>query len=146
MRQDGVALVQRMERLRASGIVGQLVRFAIVGGLSAVIYSAVYLPLATWALPPRRAWLAVFPAFAVAVAFGFVFHSRWSFKGHGTRDEGPGQQVKFVTVQASGMVLNAVFTWVITGWLGGPVWLPLVPAVTVTPLVTYVINRQWVFG
>jgi putative flippase GtrA len=125
---------------------GQLLRFGVVGGLCAVIYSAVYLPVATYALPRRLAVLAVPPAFAVAVTAGFFLHSGWSFRGHGTRGGGAAQPMKFVGVQAAGMVLNLAYAWVLSGMMGYPAWVPLVPAVLVTPLVTFAINRIWVFG
>jgi putative flippase GtrA len=148
-----VAAPQRASRSKAiapSGkfganreVLGQLVRFGLVGGLSTLVYAAVYWPLATYVLYPV---LAVPIAFAVAVVFGYVLHSGWSFKGHGNART-PATQGKFLLVQAVGMGLNAVFTWVLTGPLfHGPTWWPLVPAVTVTPLATFVLQRWWVFG
>ena len=128
------------------GVLGQLVRFGIVGGVSAVIYSAVYLPLASFALPRHLAWVAVFPAFGVAVAFGFVAHSRWSFRGHGAREQGSGTQLKFVAVQGSGMVMNVLWAWVLSDLMHQPPWVALIPAVTVTPIATFVLNRQLVFA
>lgn len=124
----------------------QLVRFGIAGGLSTVVYSAVYLPLAHFVFPGPRAVFAVPFAFAVAVTFGFFLHSYWSFKGHGTRDSSGRQHVKFVIVQGVGLVLNAFFTWALTSAYHGPVWLPLIPIVTITPIATFALNRQWVFG
>jgi putative flippase GtrA len=136
----------RIDALRRNELFGQLVRFAVVGGACALIYSAVYLPIASWALPRRLAVLAVPPAFLVAVAIGYVLHSRWSFRGHGTRDGGAAQPLKFVGVQAAGMVLNLAYAWILSGLLDYPAWVPLLPAVFVTPLVTFAINRTWVFG
>jgi putative flippase GtrA len=90
---------------------------------------------------------AVVVAFSVAVCFGYLLHSRWSFRGHGRRKRTAREQTRFVIVQFFGMVLNAAFTWVLTGPLfHGPNWWPLVPAVTVTPLATFGLNRQWVFA
>ena len=121
---------------------GQLVRFAIVGFSLAGVYSVIYWYLATYVMPPV---LAVVVAFAVAVSIGFVLHSRWSFRGHGQREDHR-LKAKFLLVQGSGFLLNEVFTWVLTGPLvHGPTWWPLVPAIFVTPLATYVLNRQWVF-
>lgn len=34
--------------MRANPVIGQLLRFAISGGISTVIYIAVYVPLTTW--------------------------------------------------------------------------------------------------
>jgi putative flippase GtrA len=135
-----------LEKGRQNELFGQLVRFAVVGAACALIYSAVYLPIASWALPRRLAVLAVPPAFLVAVGVGYVLHSRWSFRGHGTREAGAARPLKFVGVQAAGMVLNLAYAWVLSGILAYPAWVPLLPAVFVTPLVTFAINRIWVFG
>jgi|SRR4051794_18582389 putative flippase GtrA len=120
----------------------QLVRFALVGFFLAGVYSAIYWYLATYVMPPM---LAVVAAFAVAVSLGFVMHSRWSFRGHGQREDHK-LKIKFLAVQSFGFVLNEIFTWVLTGPLvHGPTWWPLVPAIFVTPLATYALNRQLVF-
>jgi putative flippase GtrA len=128
-------------------MLGQLVRFGIAGGISSVIYSAVYLPLALYVFGEKLAVAAVPFAFAVAVVCGFFLHSAWSFRGHGTRDTSGRQHAKFVIVQLFGLLLNLAFTWVITGPLfHGPAWLALVPAILVVPLATFTLQRQWVFG
>ena len=121
---------------------GQLVRFAIVGFSLAGVYSVIYWYLATYVMAPM---LAVVIAFAVAVSIGFVLHSRWSFRGHG-QEEDHRLKVKFLLVQGSGFLLNEAFTWLLTGPLvRGPTWWPLIPAIFVTPLATFLLNRQWVF-
>ena len=139
-------LAGRVEQWRASGVLGQLVRFGIAGGLSTVIYAAVYLPLTTWAFDRDHAVYAVPFAFAVAVTAGFFLHSRWSFKGHGSRSSGGLQQAKFVGVQASGMALNALITWIGTAQLGYPAWVPLLPAIALATVVTFLLNRFLVFA
>ncbi|HEX8840654.1 MAG TPA: GtrA family protein [Sphingomicrobium sp.] len=120
---------------------GQLVRFAIVGFSLAVVYSAIYWYLATYVMSPVA---AVVIAFLVSVSIGFVLHSRWSFRGHGQRED-HALKVKFLLVQLSGFVLNEIFTWVLTGPLHSPTWWPLVPAIFVTPLATFALNRHLVF-
>ena len=121
---------------------GQLVRFAIVGFSLAGVYSAIYWYLATYVMAPV---LAVVIAFLVAVSIGFVLHSRWSFRGHGAREDHR-LKVKFLLVQLSGFFLNEAFTWVLTGPLvHGPTWWPLIPAIFFTPLATFALNRQLVF-
>lgn len=139
-------MIRRLDSvIAANPLLGQLVRFAIAGGLSTGIYSAVYLPLTATVFPAERAVWAVPFAFAVAVTAGYFLHSRWSFRGHG-REETAAQRAKFVGVQALGLVLNALLTWLVTAPLGLPSWAALVPVVTITPLVTFFINRHWVFG
>ena len=122
--------------------VGQLVRFAIVGFSLAALYSAIYWYLATYVMTPV---LAVVVAFLVSVSIGFVLHSRWSFRGHGRREDNR-LKIKFLAVQTSGFLMNEVFTWVLTGPLvHGPTWWPLIPAIFFTPLATFALNRQLVF-
>ena len=120
---------------------GQLVRFAIVGFSLAAVYSAIYWYLATYVMAPV---LAVVVGFLVAVSLGFVLHSRWSFRGHGKRED-QAMKVKFLAVQGSGFLLNELFTFVLTGPLHGATWWPLVPAIFITPLATFILNRQLVF-
>jgi putative flippase GtrA len=134
-----------VRRLRdLSPVLGQMIRFGIVGGLSTVLYSIIYWPLATYVIAPV---LAVIVAFAVSVCVGYVLHSRWSFKGYGRAERTRREQTRFVVVQCSGLLLNMIFTWVLTGPLfHGHTWWPLVPAVLVTPFVTFALNRQWAFA
>jgi putative flippase GtrA len=121
---------------------GQLTRFGIVGFSLAGVYSAIYYYLATQVMSPMA---AVVIAFLVAVSIGFVLHSRWSFRGHGQREDRR-LKIKFLLVQTSGFLLNEAFTWLLTERLDGPEWWPLVPAILVTPVATYFLNRRWVFG
>lgn len=127
-------------------LLGQIVRFGIAGGISTVIYIAVYAPLTHWVFTGARAVYAVPFAFAVAVTAGFFLHSRWSFRGHGTRTPGGMQQLKFVAVQASGVAINAVITWVGTAVLGYSPLVPLLPAILVATVVTFILNRWLVFA
>jgi putative flippase GtrA len=123
---------------------GQLVRFGIVGFALAALYSAIYWYLTIYTHVMRPIF-AVVIAFLVAVSIGFVLHSRWSFRGHGQREDNR-LKIKFLMVQVSGFVLNEIFTWVLTGPLiHGSRWWPLVPAIFVTPLATFALNRTLVF-
>lgn len=140
------AIQQRYQSMRDSGLLGQLIRFGIAGGISTLIYSAVYLPLTAFVFPREDAVYAVPFAFAVAVTAGYFLHSRWSFKGHGSRGSGATRQAKFVAVQGSGVALNALITWFGTAWLHYPAWVPLLPAVGVATIFTFILNRYLVFS
>jgi putative flippase GtrA len=145
-------LPRRLKAMRDSGVLGQLVRFGVTGVAVTLFYAAVYWPIATFGhrivhLGPGAVWplIAVVVAFLSATAVGNVAHSRFSFRGHGRRDARTAQ--RFFVVQLLGFGLNALFTWVLTGPLvHGPAWWPLVPATFVTPLVTFGLQRQWVFA
>ncbi len=132
--------------LQADDMRGQLLRFGIAGGVSTLIYSAVYLPLTLFVLARQHAVYAVPPAFLVAVACGYVLHSRWSFKGLNDARRGWQQQMQFIAVQGSGMALNALVTWIGTAKFGLPGWAILIPAVALATIFTFILNRWLVFA
>jgi len=136
-------MATRIERWRTSGTLGQLARFGVTGLAMTALYAAIYWPLATYVMNPN---LAVVIAFVVATAVGRYAHGAISFRGHGTRSRRTIR--RFFAVQALGFVLQQGFTWVlVTGpFFHGPTWWPLVPAVSVVPLVTFWLNRHWAFA
>lgn len=128
-----------------SEIVGQLFRYAITGGFVTALGIGVYLLAAgPFEIAPL---LANVLAYAVCVAVGYVIHSRWSFRGHGRRDNVARTTSRFFMVSMVSFALNSVFVWLLTGpLLRGPDWWPTIPMLFVTPLVTFALNRRWVFG
>lgn len=127
-------------------MLGQLIRFGMTGGFVTLLYAAVYSPLAKYHLTtPQIANLA---GYFVAMVTGYILHSRWSFRGHGTRDNTARTTGRFFIVSLVSLGMNSLFVWVLTGhaMLAGPWWWPLVPILFVTPLVTFSLNRLWVFG
>ena len=124
----------------------QLLRYGLAGIVTAATYSTLYLLLVYWVFPGGRAVLAVPFAFAAALVLGFYLHSRWSFAGHGKRDNSGRQHGKFFIVHAGGSALNLAFTWVLTAYFSAPVWTPLIPSVTITPVASFLLQRQWVFA
>ena len=123
---------------------GQLLRFGMVGGFVTALSVIVYYVPATWlGVPPLLANLL---AYGVAVALGYVLHSRVSFKGHGSRDKPLERTGRFFIVSLVSLGLNSLFVGILTGPLHGPTWWPVIPMLFVTPLVTFTLNRQWVFG
>ncbi len=140
------AIRRQFDHFRESGLLKQLVRFGIAGALSSVVYSLVYLPLTAFVFPAKMAVAAVPFAFALAVTFSYVVHSRWSFKDQATAAAGTARQAKFVAVQAAGLSLNAVITWVGTSLLYLHPWVPLVPAIFLAAIMSFALNRFWVFN
>ena len=133
-----------MNQAAAAVLFGQVVRYTITGGLVTALAAAFYWVLATFlAVAPL---LANFVAYLVAVASGYVMHSRWSFKGHGRRDDITRTTGRFFIVSLVSLGLNSLWVWLLTGLLAGPTWWPVIPMLTVTPAVTFLLNRHWVFG
>lgn len=126
------------------GLLGQLVRFALTGGLLTLLVAGGYWAVATFlGVEPM---LSLTLNFLVFTALGYVLHSRFSFRGHGSRDNLRARTARFFTVNVLGFFLNQLFVWVLVKQLGGPTWWPVIPIVFVTPLVTFALNRRWVFS
>ena len=127
-----------------SELFGQLFRYALTGGFVTALGIGVYLIAATlFDVPPL---LANVLAYAVCVAVGYVIHSRLSFKGHGRRDNVARTTSRFFVVSLVSFALNSLFVWILTGPMQGPDWWPTIPMLFVTPLVTFGLNRKWVFA
>lgn len=122
----------------------QLVRFGITGGLVTALGLAIYALIALWYRGSPQ--IANLMAYAVAAATGYVLHSRFSFRGHGRRDNLARTTSRFAIVSIISLALNSFWVWLFTQPLGlGPEW-PMLPMLFVTPLATFFLNRQWVFG
>ena len=125
-------------------LIGQMWRFGLSGGVATLLNAGVYwvaaVPLHIWPLAANvLGWIA-------AVASGYVLHSRWSFRGHGRRDNTLRTTSRFVVVALISFGLNSFWIWLFTSMLRTtPSW-PILPMVFVTPLVTFALNRRWVFA
>lgn len=127
-----------------AALFAQLVRYGVTGGFVTLLAVAVYWILATpLGVAPLLANLA---GYLCAVAAGYLIHSRWSFRGHGRRGNLARTGGRFILVSLVSLALNSLFVWALTGPMGGPTWWPILPMVFVTPLVTFALNRLWVFG
>ncbi|UVO50797.1 GtrA family protein [Sphingomonas sp. SUN019] len=134
---------RQFDLVRAKETFGQLVRFGIAGGLATLCYAAVYSPLAATKLTSEQ--VANIFGYLVAVLVGFWLHSRWSFRGHGASATKTGPRFFAVSLLSYGA--NTFWVWLLTddAVMAGPWWWPLIPILFVTPLVTFSLNRLWVF-
>jgi putative flippase GtrA len=127
-----------------AALIGQLIRFGMVGGfVTALGVVAYYVPATYLGVAPLLANLL---GYLVAMAFGYVMHSRISFRGHGSRDNVVQRTARFFIVSLVSLGLNSVWVWSLVEYLNGPTWWPVLPMLFVTPLVTFALNRHWVFG
>ena len=123
-------------------VLGQLARFVVSGAFVTALGVGVY---AIVALMLRwEPQLGNFLAYAVAVATGYVMHSRWSFRDHGG-ERTKRTQLKFVAVSLISYALNSFWVWLLFSHLQLGRAAPIVPMLFVTPAVTFILNRQWVF-
>lgn len=126
-----------------ASIIIQAQRFAVTGGIATALGAATYWLAATRAdVAPL---LANFLAYLVALVSGYFLHSRWSFAGHGSRDNPLQTTSRFFMVSLVSLGLNSFFVWLLLTVLDGPTWWPILTMIFVTPLATFALNRQWVF-
>jgi len=132
------ALLERKEML------GQLVRFGLTGVLLTLLVAGGYWILADmFGVEPM---LSMTLNYLVFTALGYALHSRFSFRGHGGRDNPGARTLRFFVVNTSGFLANQFFIWLLVKQMGGPVWWSVIPIVFVTPLLTFSLNRRWVFA
>jgi putative flippase GtrA len=123
-------------------VVEQLVRFVVSGAfvtaLGVVVYAVVALAL-RW-----HPQLGNLLAYVVAVATGYLMHSRWSFRDHGG-ERTHATKLRFATVSVISYALNSLWVWLMFTHLQLGRAAPILPMLLVTPVVTFLLNRQWVF-
>ena len=125
-------------------LLGQIVRFGISGVALTLLVAGGYWLLATpIGMEPM---LSLTINYVVFTLVGYVAHSRFSFRGHGARDRAGTRTARFFMVNGLGFVANQFFVWLLVKQLGGPTWWPVLPILFVTPLLTFSLNRRWVFA
>ncbi|MBC7985363.1 MAG: GtrA family protein [Sphingomonadaceae bacterium] len=122
----------------------QILRYGVSGAGLTAFYSAVYWIFAVpIAIAPLLANLIAFLATVVA---GWLIHSRWSFRGHGSRDKPMRQGAIFLAVNIGGFLLNSLWVWLLVEYYGlAPSW-PILPIMFVTPWLSFYFNRRWTFS
>ncbi|HEX8192798.1 MAG TPA: GtrA family protein [Allosphingosinicella sp.] len=125
-------------------LVGQVIRFGMTGVLLTLLVAGGYWIAAdVFGIEPM---LSMTLNYLVFTALGYVLHSRFSFKGHGDRDNPSARTIRFFIVNTTGFLANQFFVWLLVKQMEGPVWWSVIPIVFVTPLLTFSLNRRWVFA
>lgn len=137
-------MIASIERARRSPMFGQLVRFGFSGVFLTLLVAGGYWVVAElFGVEPM---LSMTLNYLAGTGIGYLLHSRWSFRDHGARDRPGLRTARFFAVNTLGFVLNQLFIWVLVKQMGGPTWWPVIPIIFVTPLVTFSLNRRWVFA
>jgi len=124
-------------------LLGQLLRYSVTGGLASIVNIAVYWFARDFiVMNANVAWTL---GFVAAVVVGYIVHSRWSFRGHGRRDNLARTGSRFFIVSLVSFGLNSFWVWLLVERLGGATWWPIPPVLGITPLVVFSLNRRWVF-
>ena len=135
------ALAAALPPFVRSAAFAQLMRYGIAGlgvtALSTLVYSACAV-LAH--VPPM---LANVCGYGVGLVAGYLVHSRWSFAG--SREDEAATIARFVGATLFGFGLNSFWVWLFTSALHLPPLAPVPAMVGVTPILSFLINRYWVF-
>ncbi len=120
----------------------QFVRYAVSGAGLALVFSIVYEIVLH--IPDTNPQVANGIGFMVSTALGYIIHSRWSFSGD-RQSYKSSSTVKFLIVNFSAFALNGFWVWLLVQKFGLSHHLPLLPILGVTPLISFWLNREWVF-
>lgn len=123
----------------AVALVGQLVRFGLVGGLAAAVHGGLFIGFVALGLP---GYLANAFAFALAFIISYLGHSRWTFPDAGRS----GRLAGFGLTTALGFLLNSGFAIILVDVMKVPAWVAALPMIAVTPLVVFVLLKTRVFS
>jgi len=135
-------VIKRIEKHKE--IAGQMARFGVAVVLLTVLVVVGYWVVST--LLHVEPMLSLTLNFIVFTGLGYLLHSRFSFRGHGARDNAAARTMRFFTVNVIGFLSNQFFVWLLVKQLDGPTWWPVLPILFVTPLLTFALNRRWVFA
>lgn len=118
----------------------QLLKFGVVGGISTLINSVVFLLLVDFfKVPPL---LGNFLAFLCAFSISYLGHAKWTFD----RDHNTKRLTKFLVVALLGLGMNSSFVWLLSYVLHQPPIIVLIPMIFITPMILFFINKLWVFS
>ena len=137
-----VAGIPVLGRLLEKPAARQLLRYAL-GGLcvtqfAAAVYSALVIAFATHPL------LANCGSTALGLIAGYVVHSRWSFAA-GSGDGEKLQVARFLIASAIAFAINSFWVWLLVMICGLPPLAPVPLMMLVTPWISFLLNRHWVF-
>jgi putative flippase GtrA len=122
--------------------IGEIIRFAGVGLLATATHSGVYLLLAG-VIAPQLANLA---GYLAAVSLSYIGHLHVTFRGGGhSKTAGHKRPLRFAAVSLFGLLLNAGFVMLTTQILQAPPSVAAIFMISVTPVVTYILLKFWVY-
>jgi putative flippase GtrA len=120
--------------------VRELARFGLVGGFNAATYFGGYTVGVLLGVPYL---LSAVVAFLLSASLGYWLHEHWTFKGATPTVRG---WLSWLAAQGGATALNLVLLAVLVdGFEVGKILAQAV-LLPVTPAVTYVVGRRWVFS
>jgi putative flippase GtrA len=122
------------------GRLRELARFGLVGGFNAATYFGGYTAGVLIGVPYL---LSALVAFFLSASLGYWLHEHWTFKGATPTVRG---WLRWLAAQGAATGLNLVLLAVLVDGFGVDKILAQAVLLPVTPVVTYVVGRRYVFS
>lgn len=135
-------LPPQLNRLLDRPGVAQLIRYVIAGFCVSEFAAAVYSAQVFFLHAP--ALQANVVSTACGLAAGYLVHSRWSFAG-GAANGQAATLGRFLLSSGIAFVVNSGWVWLLVTILHLPPLAPVPLMMFVTPWVSFLLNRYWVF-
>ncbi len=119
----------------------QIGRFFSVGALATLLHSVLFVALIEWL--GMTALSASVVAFSGAFMVSYLLNHRWTFEASGRHHF---HLPRFALVGIGGLLLNMGIVYLVVDVGHYSYLLALLLVVTVVPLLSYLMNRHWVFG
>lgn len=120
----------------------RVVRFALVGGTATAVHAGTTIVLID-GFGMASATLAAILGTMVGIATSYLGNWAWTFEAQGNHAR---FLPRFLLVYALVMGLNSVVMYVAADRLGAPYLLPLFVTLLISPVLTFLLNRWFVFG
>jgi putative flippase GtrA len=130
----------KMHSLTGSSSWLAFTRFAISGGIAACIAVAVYVACAV--VMPFAPLTANLLSYVAQLGVSYQLHRSVSFAG---ARGGLRSMTRYGALSLAAFACNSLWVWILTHGLRWPAWTPLVPMIAVTPVMTFLLARHWVF-
>lgn len=112
------------------------IRFGIIGCLATAVHTVSFVGLVQVGL---SGILSNLVAYSVAVGISYVGHSRWTFASKGKFH-------RFAVTSLLGLALNSAISFFLVDLWGLPAWVAAIVMLIVTPTLTFLALRLWVFS
>jgi len=122
------------------GRLRELARFGLVGGFNAATYFGGYTAGVLGGVPYL---LSALVAFALSASLGYWLHEHWTFKGGAPTVRG---WLRWLLAQGAATGLNLLLLALLVDGFGVGKILAQAVLLPVTPAVTYVVGRRYVFS
>jgi putative flippase GtrA len=133
----------QLSRVLARPGARQLVRYAIAGFCVTQFAAAVYASLVLFLHVNALQANVVSTAFGLCA--GYLAHSRWSFAGAGGGAAEHAKVGRFLLSSLVAFIINSTWVWLLVSILQLPPLTPVPLMMFVTPWISFLLNRHWVF-